>query len=92
MNNELLDDILSESDILLQGLAANEAHEGTEALDTKYMPAMNFTIRSSFNQIIGMTELLRTGKVGPISLKQKELFTNMLSGSSNILELVPQES
>jgi signal transduction histidine kinase len=54
----------------------------------QFMGNMSHELRTPLNCIIGFTELIADGKVGPLTAKQKEYLEDILNSSKHLLQLI----
>lgn len=71
-------------ELLLALTAAREA----SATKGRFLAAMSHELRTPLNGIIGLTELMYDGVVGPVSAEHKEYLGDILASSRHLLQLV----
>lgn len=57
-------------------------------LKSEFLANMSHELRTPLNGIIGFTELISSGKTGPISDEQKEYLTDVLTSAHHLLQLI----
>ncbi len=57
-------------------------------LKSGFLANMSHELRTPLNAIIGLSELLFDGKLGPVSVEQRDFLGNILSSSQHLLQLV----
>src|SRR5438034_509991 len=62
--------------------------EATARLKSEFVSTMSHELRTPLNVIIGYTEMLREGAVGPITLGQRELIDRLDARGRELLELI----
>ena len=70
--------------------AEAENHRLLEAsrMKSEFLANMSHELRTPLNAILGFTELVQSGEVGPLSLKQDEFLSHVLSGGRHLLRLI----
>jgi PAS domain S-box-containing protein len=68
-------------------LALDAAREGS-ATKGRFLASMSHELRTPLNGIIGLTELMYDGLVGPLSDEHKEYLGDILASSRHLLQLV----
>jgi PAS domain S-box-containing protein len=67
-----------------QNLRVQEANR----LKSEFLANMSHELRTPLNSIIGFTELMHDGKVGPLNANQKEYMGDILTSSGHLLQLI----
>ena len=62
--------------------------EAADRLKSEFVSTMSHELRTPLNVIIGYTEMLREGAVGPITLGQRELIDRLDARGRELLELI----
>jgi PAS domain S-box-containing protein len=62
-------------------------HEATR-LKSEFLANMSHELRTPLNSIIGFSELLHDGRVGEVSVKQKEYVGDVLASARHLLQLI----
>ena len=57
-------------------------------LKSEFLANMSHELRTPLNSIIGFTELMHDGKVGPLNADQKEYMGDILTSSRHLLQLI----
>jgi PAS domain S-box-containing protein len=70
--------------------AEAENHRLLEAsrLKSEFLANMSHELRTPLNAILGFTEIVHSREVGPLSAKQDEFLTHVLSGGRHLLRLI----
>ncbi len=68
--------------------AENRRVQEANRLKSEFLANMSHELRTPLNSIIGFTELLHDGEVGPIDAKQKEFLGDILASSHHLLQLI----
>lgn len=68
--------------------ATNRRVQEASRLKSEFLANMSHELRTPLNGIIGFTELMHSGKVGPISTEHKEYLSDILSSSRHLLQLI----
>lgn len=66
----------------------NRLTQEANRLKSEFLANMSHELRSPLNGIIGFTELMHTGKVGPVSTEHKEYLGDILTSSRHLLRLI----
>ncbi|MBA3662013.1 MAG: hypothetical protein H0W64_09805, partial [Gammaproteobacteria bacterium] len=86
LQQELLSNVLNESKAMLSNLSQHEAGTMNESLKE-----LSFKHRTILNNIIGFTDLIHSGYVDPVTSVQKSFLSDILTGSHEVLQLIPGE-
>ena len=74
---------------LLERLASqNEALRQASQVKSDFLANMSHELRTPLNGIIGFSELMHDGKLGPVSDEHREYLSYILSSSRHLLELI----
>lgn len=86
ITNQKREEILVSKNVELeeQKRLAQEANK----LKSEFLANMSHELRSPLNGIIGFTELMYLGKVGPVSPEHKEYLGDILTSSRHLLQLI----
>ena len=57
-------------------------------LKSEFLANMSHELRTPLNAIIGFSQMMHDGKVGPVSVEQKEYLGDVLSSSRHLLQLI----
>jgi signal transduction histidine kinase len=57
-------------------------------IKSQFLAAMSHELRTPLNSIIGFTELMHDGKVGPVTAEHKEYLSDILTSSRHLLHLI----
>jgi signal transduction histidine kinase len=68
-------------------VALEVAREASQA-KSRFLASVSHELRTPLNGIIGFSELLHDGKLGPVSADQKEYLADVLSCSNHLLTLI----
>jgi len=68
-------------------VALEVAHEASQA-KSRFLASVSHELRTPLNGIIGFSELLHDGKLGPVTADQKEYLADVLSCSNHLLTLI----
>lgn len=90
LQKKFLEYITSESNEIMLNLENSESNNNLQ-LDTGLLANISFKLRTSLNSIIGYASLIQNGQVGKISDKQKEFLGEIMSGSDDIMQLIPAD-
>jgi PAS domain S-box-containing protein len=66
---------------------AAAAHSATEA-KSRFLANMSHELRTPLNGIIGFSELMHDGKVGPVSGEHREFLADILTSANHLLTLI----
>lgn len=66
----------------------NRRVQEANRLKSDFLANMSHELRTPLNGIIGFTELMHSGKVGPVSTEHKEYLGDILSSSRHLLQLI----
>jgi PAS domain S-box-containing protein len=64
------------------------ALDRTSRLKSEFLANMSHELRTPLNAIIGFTELMHSGKVGPVSSEHQEFLGDVLTSSRHLLRLI----
>jgi PAS domain S-box-containing protein len=62
--------------------------EGANRAKSDFLAKMSHELRTPLNSIIGFSEILEAGRVGPLNEKQGRYLTNVLTSGRNLLQLI----
>jgi len=74
-----------------QNLALGETNRRVEAanrMKSEFLANMSHELRSPLNGIIGFSELLHDGRLGPVSDRQQEILGRVLTSAKHLLQLI----
>ena len=66
----------------------NRKVQQADRLKSEFLANMSHELRTPLNSIIGFSEILFDGKVGELSLKQKDCINNVLTSGRHLLQLI----
>ena len=66
----------------------NRKVQEANRLKSEFLANMSHELRTPLNSIIGFSEILHDGKVGPVSAKQKEYVGDVLTSAHHLLQLI----
>ncbi|MES1165706.1 MAG: PAS domain S-box protein [Verrucomicrobiota bacterium] len=66
----------------------NQRIQEATRLKSQFLANMSHELRTPLNGIIGFAELLRAGKIGPVSEEQEEYLGDILTGGRHLLKLI----
>lgn len=66
----------------------NRLTQEANRLKSEFLANMSHELRSPLNGIIGFTELMHLGKVGPVSAEHKEYLGDILTSARHLLQLI----
>jgi PAS domain S-box-containing protein len=66
----------------------NRRVQEANRLKSEFLANMSHELRTPLNSIIGFSEILHDGKVGPVSAKQKEYVGDVLTSAHHLLQLI----
>jgi DNA-binding response OmpR family regulator/nitrogen-specific signal transduction histidine kinase len=66
----------------------NQRVQQANRLKSEFLANMSHELRTPLNSIIGFSEILLDGKVGAISLEQKDCIGNVLTSGRHLLQLI----
>jgi PAS domain S-box-containing protein len=67
--------------------ALEQARSATQA-KSRFLASVSHELRTPLNGIIGFTELLHDGKLGPVNEENKEVLADILSSAQHLLQLI----
>ena len=67
--------------------ALDAAHNATAA-KSRFLAGMSHELRTPLNSIIGFSQLLLDGKIGPVSDEQRDCLSDVLTSAGHLLELI----
>jgi PAS domain S-box-containing protein len=73
------------------GLAVEQARADAETANrakSDFLAKMSHELRTPLNSIIGYSEILTSGRIGPLNERQEKYVTNVLSSGRNLLQLI----
>ena len=82
------DGIAHHASIALQNARLVADLEAADRLKSEFVSTMSHELRTPLNVIIGYTEMLRDGAVGPVSSAQRELIDRLHARGRELLELI----
>lgn len=68
--------------------AQNQRVREANRMKSEFLASMSHELRSPLNGIIGFTELLYDGKLGPVSAEHREFLGDILSSGRHLLQLI----
>ncbi len=83
--NQYARELKTKNEELLLTLGAARAASATKG---RFLAAMSHELRTPLNGIIGLTELMYDGRVGPVSEEHQEYLGDILASSRHLLHLV----
>jgi PAS domain S-box-containing protein len=66
----------------------NQLIEGASRMKSEFLANMSHELRTPLNGIIGFTELMHDGKVGPVASNHKEYLEDILTSARHLLQLI----
>jgi PAS domain S-box-containing protein len=81
-----LEEQLREQNLALE--ETNRRVEQANRMKSEFLANMSHELRSPLNAIIGFSELLYDGRLGPVSDRQKEILGRVLGSAKHLLQLI----
>jgi signal transduction histidine kinase len=66
----------------------NRAVERANRMKSEFLANMSHELRTPLNGIIGFTELMHDGKLGPVSVRHREYLGDVLTSAKHLLDLI----